>query len=254
MDIITLSKDNIEKEHICCAMSSKSTTEGVIAKKEWLSCRIQEGLIFKKLDAKGKVFIEYIPAENAWLPLDANGYMIINCFWVSGSFKGHGYGKQLLAECEADAKAKGCKGVAAIVGADKKRPYLTDGAFMKHYGYRLCDNCPPFFGLVVKTFDDETVLPRFKDCAKLGMGENIRGIDIFYTAQCPFTIPYVKLLTPVIMKSEYPVRVHQIKTKKHAQEHICPITTYSVFIDGKFYTNEILSSAKLEKLVCLSGK
>ncbi|MFB6364074.1 histidine phosphatase family protein [Paenibacillus elgii] len=35
---------------------------------------------FCALDAKGKVFIEYLPAENAWVPIDAPHYMFINCF------------------------------------------------------------------------------------------------------------------------------------------------------------------------------
>lgn len=251
MSIITLSQENLEKEHICCAIGSKSTEEGVRAKKEWLACRMQEGLVFKKLDARGKVMIEYIPAENAWLPVEAEGYMIINCFWVSGSFKGKGYGKQLLAECEADAGAKRYKGVVAIVGGKKKRPYLTDRFFMLHHGYEVCDSCPPFFELVVRKFDKSAPNPRFKDCARQGMGEDIKGIDIFYTAQCPFTVPYTKMLQPVMLASGYPVRIHHITTKEMAREHICPTTTYSVFVDGKFLTNEILTPARLEKLIDL---
>ena len=31
------------------------------------------------------------PAEYAWIPIEAEGYMYIDCMWVSGSFKGHGY-------------------------------------------------------------------------------------------------------------------------------------------------------------------
>ena len=34
-----------------------------------------------------KQTIEYIPAEHAWNPIDAPGYMYIDCLWVSGSFK-----------------------------------------------------------------------------------------------------------------------------------------------------------------------
>lgn len=248
MNIITLTPENLEKEHICCAISSKSTESGVSAKKEWLACRMQEGLSFKKLDARGKVMIEYIPAENAWYPLNADGYMIINCFWVSGSFKGKGYGKQLLAECEADARSKGFKGVAAIVG-NKKKPFLTDKSFLLYAGYEVCDSCPPFFELVVKKFNKNASDPAFKECAKHGMGERIKGIDIFYTAQCPYTIPYIKMLEPVILSSDYPVRTHHITTREMAQEHVCPFTTYSVFVDGKFYANEILTPVKLEKLI-----
>ena len=42
MDYIRITDDNIEKEHICCAMSGK---QGVI-KKEWLKQRFKEGLVF----------------------------------------------------------------------------------------------------------------------------------------------------------------------------------------------------------------
>lgn len=246
--IITLTPENINTEHICCAISSKSTEVGVVAKKEWLVCRMQEGLKFKKLDARGKVLIEYLPAKNAWVPIDADGYMFINCFWVSGSFKGHGYGKQLLSECEADALSRGFKGVVVTVGK-KKKPYLTDKSFMEYHGYQICDSCLPFFELMVKQFDNQVKMPQFKPCAHIGLGENVYGIDIYYTAQCPFTIPYVRLLEPIISEVNYPVRLHKIITKEMAQNHVCPITTYSVFVNGQFYTNEILSPDKFRKLI-----
>ena len=248
MNIITLTNENLAAEHICCCMSSKTTEIGVGAKKEWLKDRITEGLRFKKLDIRGKVFIEYIPAENAWLPIEAEGYMVVNCFWVSGSYKGHGYGKQLLAECELDAKTNGYKGVVAIVGS-KKKPFLSDKVFFQKQGYEICDSCPPFFELVVKRFEKATLLPKFKDSARHGLGEDIHGIDIFYTAQCPFNVPYVKMLEPVILESDYPVRLHRIKSKEEAQNHITPVTTYSVLVDGKFYSNEIMTVDKLKKLI-----
>lgn len=248
MNIITLTHQNIAKEHLCCTLSSKATETGVAAKKEWLKCRIEDGLRFKKLDVRGKVFIEYLPAENAWVPIEAKGYMFINCFWVAGSYKGKGYGKQLLAECEDEAKELGYKGVTIIVG-NKKRPFLSDKAFMIRQGYEVCDKCPPYFELLVKHFDKDITSPSFKECTKHGMGEGIHGIDIFYTAQCPYAVPYAKMLEPIILESDYPVRTYQIKTKEMAQEHIAPVTTYSVFINGKFYTQEILTPERLRKLI-----
>ncbi|MFV0419264.1 MAG: GNAT family N-acetyltransferase [Dysgonomonas sp.] len=248
MNIITLTHKNIEKEHLCCTLSSKATEIGVAAKKEWLKCRFEEGLKFKKLDVRGKVFIEYLPAENAWVPIEAKGYIFINCFWVAGSYKGRGYGKQLLTECETEAKKLGYKGVTLIVGK-KKKPFLSDKAFMLRQGYEVCDSCPPYFDLMVKRFEKNTPTPCFKDCAKQGMGESIRGIDIFYTAQCPYSVPYAKMLEPVILATDYPVRTYQIKTKEMAQEHVAPVTTYSVFIDGKFYTQEVLTPDRLSKLI-----
>ena len=61
MDYIQITKDNIEKEHICCAMSGKQS----VMKKEWLKQRFAEGLVFYRSTERGKCGIEYIPAENA---------------------------------------------------------------------------------------------------------------------------------------------------------------------------------------------
>lgn len=246
MDKVILTQENIGQEHICCAMSDKKSAEGVEAKKEWLACRMEEGLKFVKLNVRGKVFIEYLPAEYAWVPIEADGYTFINCLWVAGSFKGLGYGRELLKTCEEDVA--GTNGVAVMVGK-KKLPYLSDKAFFIRHGYEVCDSCVPNIELLVKRFRPDAPFPRFKSCASVGLGDDVKGIDIFYTAQCPFTVPYIKLLDPVIQSSSVPVRVHPIMTREMARDHRAPLTTYSVFVDGKFYTREVLTPAKLQKLL-----
>ena len=77
-----ITMDNLDKEHICCCISDKKGENCVASKKEWLRDRLQEGLVFNKLDVRGKVFIEYIPAEYAWAPIEAKGYMYIDCLWA----------------------------------------------------------------------------------------------------------------------------------------------------------------------------
>ena len=98
MDIITVNKENLDNEHICCAISSNKDCQ-VASKKAWLLKRFDDGLVFKKGDVRGKCFIEYIPAEKAWCPIKAEEYMFINCFWVSGRYKGQGNSNVLLEEC-----------------------------------------------------------------------------------------------------------------------------------------------------------
>ena len=61
MNYIRITKENIDREHICCAMSGKQS----LAKKEWLKQRLDEGLVFYRSEERGKCFIEYIPAESA---------------------------------------------------------------------------------------------------------------------------------------------------------------------------------------------
>ncbi len=106
MEYMRITNENIDKEHICCAMSGKQS----IKKKEWLKERFDEGLVFYRSVERGKCFIEYIPAENAWIPIEADGYIYINCLWIAGAMKGHGYSNDLLSECIRDAKTQGKKG------------------------------------------------------------------------------------------------------------------------------------------------
>jgi N-acetylglutamate synthase-like GNAT family acetyltransferase len=120
MEIIQVIESNIDNEHICCAITDKKGENCVKSKKEWLKERFKDGLIFKKANVRGKVFIEYIPGEKAWYPIDADGYMVIDCLWVSGQYKGKGISNLLLNECINDSKAQGRKGIAVISSKKKK--------------------------------------------------------------------------------------------------------------------------------------
>ena len=135
MHYIRITKENIDKEHICCAMSGKQS----IVKKEWLKQRFEEGLVFYRSAERGKCFIEYIPAENACVPIDADGYIYINCLWVSGSMKGHGYSNDLLNECIRDAKEQEKKGVCILSSEGRKKEFLADPKYLKFKGFSVAD-------------------------------------------------------------------------------------------------------------------
>ena len=126
---MNLTLNNLDTEHICCAISDKKHQIGVSVKKQWLKERIEEGHVFRKLDKKGKVFIEYAPLETAWVPIQGNNYMYIYCLWVAGSFKGKGYANELLKYCIWDAKEKGKAGVC-VLSSKKKKPFLSDKKFI----------------------------------------------------------------------------------------------------------------------------
>lgn len=50
--MIRVTKDNVEKEHICCAISNNKDVQ-VSSKKAWLSDRFEEGIVFLKSEASG---------------------------------------------------------------------------------------------------------------------------------------------------------------------------------------------------------
>ena len=63
MNYMRITKENIDKEHICCAMSGKQS----IAKKEWMKQRFEEGLVFYRSEERGKCFIEYTGRKREFL-------------------------------------------------------------------------------------------------------------------------------------------------------------------------------------------
>ena len=239
MDYIRITKENIDKEHICCAMSGKQS----LAKKEWLKQRFDEGLVFYRSVERGKCFIEYIPAENAWVSIEADGYLYINCLWVSGSMKGHGYANDLLAVCIRDAKAQGRKGICILSAEGRKREFLADSKFLAHKGFRIADTSDCGITLMFLPLTEDAALPRFKDCAKHPMTED-SGFVLYYTDQCPFTYYWVPKVQEAAKEHNIPFKAIHITDKETAQNAPAPVTTYALFRDGKFLTQGIQSDKK----------
>ena len=247
MEIIKLSEENIEDEHICCAMADKKCTDGYNAKKQWLKKQLKNEYTFKKLNVRGKVFIEYVPIEEAWLPTEANNFMLINCFWVSGQFKGKGYGKQLLSECLKDSKDR--DGVVVITG-DKKRPFMNDPKFFKMQGFNIVDDANPFFRLWCKKNNPDAPTPKFKESAKRGECPNKNGIVAYYSNCCPFTEFYTNAeLRRYAKKIGVPVEIIKITSKEQVDSLPIPWVINSVFYNGKLVTLEMKAERHLEKVI-----
>ena len=245
MEYIRVTKENLEKEHICCAISNNKDVQ-VSSKKAWLADRFDEGLVFLKSVERGKCFIEYIPAENAWVPINADGYMYIDCLWVSGSFKGHGYSTELLDACIEDSKEKGKKGLC-ILAAAKKKPFLADPKFLKYKGFTVCDEADNGIQLWFLPFGEEAEMPKFKESAKHPHIEE-RGYVLYYTSQCPFNAKYVPVLEQTARENDIPFHAVHIANREEAQNAPTPITNYALFHDGEYITNEQMNDKKFLKL------
>lgn len=239
---VTVGPENVDKEHICCAITDKKGETCVSSKKAWMKERFTDGLVFLRLNARGKAFIEYIPAENAWCPIEADGYLHINCFWVSGKFQGHGIAGQLLEKCIEDAKTKGKLGLT-VIASEKKKPFLSDPGYLKRHGFLAADTASPYFVLYYLPFTENAPAPKFKECAKYGKVEE-PGMVLYYTNQCPHTDKYAPFIGEVAKKRGAAFTLHKIETTKEAQNAPTPFPTYSFFYEGEFVTNEIFSEKK----------
>lgn len=241
MELIRVTPQNLETEHICCAISSNKDCQ-VVSKKAWLAERFTEGLVFLKGDVRGKCFIEYIPAEYAWAPISADGYMYIDCFWVSGKYKGLGISNLLLAECIRDAKEQGKLGLCVLSSA-KKKPYLSDPGYLRYKGFETADSAKPFFELLYLPFTDHASKPSFLPHVKEPQASG-EGFVLYYTGQCPFTAKYVPFVEAAAAERGIAFSSIKIDTRQKAKNAPAAATSYALFYNGAYVTNEILSVKK----------
>ncbi len=246
MEYIRVTKDNLEYEHICCAISNNKDVQ-VSSKKSWLADRFDEGLVFLKSVERGKCFIEYIPAENAWVPIEAPEYMYIDCLWVSGALKGHGYSTDLLNACIEDSREKGKKGLCILCSA-KKKPFLADPKFLKYKGFSVCDEADNGIQLWYLPFEAGVQMPKFRECAKHPHVDE-KGYVLYYTNQCPFNAKYVPIVEQTASANNIPFRSVRIDSREAAQNAPTPVTNYALFYDGAYLTNEQMNDRKFLKLI-----
>lgn len=249
MEILKLTEQNIEEQHICCAISDKKSTDGYQKKKDWLKTEFKNGYNFQKVDVRGKVFIEYVPIESSWLPLEGKNFMVINCFWVSGQFKGQGNGRKLLQQCFQDAKEKGMDGIMAI-SSNKKRPFMTDPKFLKHQGFDIVDEAPPFFKLWGLKLNQKAEYPKIMESAKSGTCPDKAGITAYYSNTCPFTDYYTnQVLRDYAKKKGVPLSINHISSKADGHKMPIPWIINSVFYKGELVSLEMKVERHLEKLI-----
>ena len=244
-DYINLTLENIDDEHICCAIGDKKHQSGVDCKKEWIKSKMEDGHVFRKLNARGKVFIEYEPIETAWVPILGHKYEYIYCLWVAGSFKGKGMAKELLEYAINDSKEKGMNGICTLT-SKKKKPFVGEKKFFEHYGFKVVDEIDDYELLALKFETGET--PKFNNKARLMKIDN-QDFTIYYSNECPYVEYEVKELTEYAKKNNIKINFIKIDTLEKAKDAPCIFNNWANFYKGKFISNTILNANSFEKLI-----
>lgn len=245
-DFINLTTENLADEHLCCIIRSKKFHPGIDAKRQWLSDRLKEGHVFRKLNAKATVFIEYAPLETAWVPIIGDNYYYIYCLWVTGHAKGNGYGKSLMEYCLADAKEKGKSGVC-MLGAKKQKAWLSDQSFAKKFGFEVVDTTENGYELLALSFDGTT--PGFAQYAKKQEIES-EELTIYYDMQCPYIYQNIEMIKQYCETNDIPVSLIQVDTLQKAKELPCVFNNWAAFYKGSFVTvNLLLDITQLKRIL-----
>ena len=244
-DFVNITSGNLPVEHLSCIIRSKKPHQGVEAKRQWLSERLKEGHVFRKLNVKEAVFIEYAPLETAWVPVTGDNYYYLYCLWVSGSYKGKGYGKSLMEYCISDAKEKGKSGIC-MLGAKKQKAWLTDQSFAQKYGFEIVDSTDNGYELFALSFDGTT--PRFAQNAKSLKIEN-KELTIYYDVQCPYVCQSVAVVRQYCETNDVPVSFIQVDTLQKAKDLPCVFNNWAVFYKGSFETVNLLLDVEYIKRI-----
>ncbi len=244
-DFINLNNENVSDEHLCCIIRSRIVHLGIESKKDWLSERFKEGHVFRKLNAKATVFIEYAPLETAWTPIVGENYLYIYCLWVSGKYKGHGYGKALMNYCIEDAKLKGKSGVC-MLGSVKQKAWLSDQSFAKEYGFDVVDITNNGYQLLALSFNGTK--PKFAENAKKETIKN-KDLTIFYDTQCPYIYQNIEKIKQYCKENDIPISLNKIETLEQAKNLPCVFNNMAVFYDGIFKTVNLIDENYIKRIM-----
>jgi len=215
---------------------------GYDRKVAWLRARLGEGMRYTLLQVNGRNagMIEVLPGEHAWRGVEANGYLFIHCFWVVGRNRKQGYGRQMLQACLEDAK--GTNGVAVVVSKAHWLP--TPRVFLRN-GFELADQAPPSFDLLVRRFDPDAPLPRFKRVE----AKPPPGLTLYHSDQCPYMQNLPAIVQGVGERLNLPVNIIHLDSPQAAQNSPCAYGVLGIFHDGELLTYRPAGTKKLLELL-----
>ena len=214
-EFVNLTPENLADEHLSCIIRVRKPHPGVEAKRQWLADRLREGHVFRKLQVKDPVFIEYAPLETAWVPVLGDNYLYVYCLWAYGAGKGKGYGRALMEYCLADARVQGKSGVC-LLGAKKQKAWLTDQAFARKFGFEVVDS-------------DE--------------------LTIYYDFQCPYVPERIEAIRRYCEANDVPLTLIQVDSLQKAKELPGVFNNWGVFYKGKFETVNVLDTTYLKRIL-----
>lgn len=227
-----------------CIKDPKSA--GFKQKSEWYSKTYEQGLRMKiaQNDEGEKIgFIEYVPAEFAWRPVDAPGYMFIHCmFMYPNKNKNLGYGSELVKECEKSAKAMGKLGVAVMTS---KGAWITSKSLFIKNGFEEVDKNGRF-ELCVKKFDESALTPKL---IRWQEGKVASGWNLQYADQCPWHAKAVEVMQNTAKKQKIDLKVSKIKYAEDAQNAPTGFGVFNILKDDKRIEDHYISKRRFETLL-----
>ena len=244
-EFVNLTPENLADEHLSCLIRVKKPHPGVEAKRRWLADRLREGHVFRKLQVKDPVFIEYAPLETAWVPIVGDNYLYVYCLWVLGASKGKGYGRALMEHCLADAREQGKSGVC-MLGSKKQKSWLSDQSFAKKFGFEAVDATDDGYELLALSFERHRAGVR---AARQGAEDRARRADDLLRFPVPYVPGHIAAVQRYCEENDVPLTLIQVDSLQTAKDLPCVFNNWAVFYKGTFETVNLLDTAYLKRIL-----
>jgi L-amino acid N-acyltransferase YncA len=247
VDKISLDKvgpGNLADCGIGCLTGPKNI--GYQTKIEWLQERFAEGLRFLLFrDSKNKPlgFLEYVPGEYAWRPVDAKGWFFVHCLWVySREQKVGGLGGRLIAACVEEARQNNAIGVAAMVSAE---PWMASNKIFLKNEFEEVAAIDRFQLIAYRLREGPE--PRFRGIE--GNLRKYRGLHVVYTAQCPMLPKSVQDLSEMAAEHGLKLNVTELKSAREAQNAPSYYGVFSLIWNGRLLSDHYVSKGRFKNIL-----
>ncbi len=245
LHIVDVTPNNVQEETLFCIKDLKSP--GFKCKQDWFEKQYNKGLRMKILKgANGKMigFIEYVPASNAWRPIEAEKFMFVHCITVySKKDRNKGYGSLLINEVEKDAKREGLAGVCVM---SSKGAWIADNGIFDDNGFEKIDQLERF-ELLSKKWDTTVPDPKLIDWTK--QQSKYKGWNLIYADQCPWHEKSVVALLNTAMDYDIDLTITKLETAQEAKNAPSGYGVFSLLHDGKLLEDHYLSATRFRNIL-----
>ena len=249
--IIDTNASNIGGCSLCG--NKKTNNPGHRRKANWLKQRYAEGLRYKVLrSAKfGDIgMIEYTLGNQAWRPVEAEGYLVIHCLMVNGKHQGKGLGSMLLESCFRDAKKNKCRGVAVVTSSDS---FMARSDLFIKAGFVLVDRIPPY-ELLVKKLKKRAPEPRFIVERERLFNKYRNGLTILAADQCPYVVKSAERIAEASKAWGLKPKVVQIGSAKASRDLPTPYGVFSILHNGRLIAERPISATRFVNIMRRNAK
>jgi hypothetical protein len=219
---------------------------GFQRKVEWLHRCFNDGLrFFLFRDGAGRPlgFLEYVPGEHAWRPVEARGWLFVHCLWVNPRGRRiPELGGRLIQACLDEARQTRALGVAAMVSDG---PWMAGQEIFLKNGFRRV-GAADRFQLVAHQLRDGPE-PRFRDLG--GNAAQYRGLQVVYCAQCPMLPKSVHDLSETAAEQGLELKVTVLDSARAAQQAPSFYGVFGLLWNGRLLADHYVSKTRFQNLL-----